>query len=51
MLDENQKKLFDDIEVLANFFEEDVITLSQYYEIRSKVVDNYLTKVAEAREE
>ena len=51
VLDENQKKLFDDIEVLANFFEEDVITLSQYYEIRSKVVDNYLTKVAEAREE
>lgn len=51
VLDENQKKLFDDIEVLAKFFEEDVITLSQYYEIRSKVVDNYLTKVAEAREE
>ncbi len=50
MLDENQKKLFDDIEILSRMFDEDVITLSQYYEIKSKIVDNYLIKVAVTKE-
>lgn len=51
MLIEREKKLFRDVKMLVEFLEDEVITVEQYYENKSKVLDNYLKKITEEKED
>ena len=51
MLIEREKKLLRDVKMLVEFLEDEVITVEQYYENKSKVLDNYLREITEEEEE
>ncbi len=51
MLIEREKKILRDVKRLVEFFDDGVITVEQYYENKSKILDNYLREITEEEEE